>query len=246
MTRRYFADTTISGSRAVLAGTEAHHLAHVMRGKPGEEVILFDGSGREFLARIERVGRSDVELNVLSESVVDRELPVPCTLGVALPKGDRQGWLVEKAVELGIRRLVPLVTTRGVAQPADKALARLERAVIEAAKQCGRNRLMEIGAAQDWNTFVRDAPADQFRFVAHPHSASNAARLFAEAEAATPTPAFVLAVGPEGGLTDEEVDVAVSSGWQCVDLGPSILRVETAALYLAAMVSSVAGTRRVP
>ena len=119
-------------------------MIHVLRAKPGLEVMLFDGSGSEFLARVEKVERSAVRLTVVERRIVDRELPKPLTLGIALPKGDRQRWLMEKATGLGVTQLTPLITERGVAQPTDDARRRLERAVIEASKQCGRNRLMVV------------------------------------------------------------------------------------------------------
>ena len=119
-----------------------------MRATPGTQVTLFDGSGDEFAAAVDRVGRSEVELAILSRESINRELPFALTLGVALPKGDRQKWLVEKAVELGVARIVPLRTQRSVAQPVEQALVRLRRAVIEASKQCGRNRLLQIDPPQ--------------------------------------------------------------------------------------------------
>ena len=113
MPDRYFADSAIVSDRATLSGPEAHHLVHVMRAQAGDEVLLFDGSGAEFLARVEHVGRAEVQLAIVSRAEVDRELAFPLVLGVALPKGDRQRWLVEKATELGVTQLVPLITTRG-------------------------------------------------------------------------------------------------------------------------------------
>ena len=240
MSDRYFCETPICSDRVVLTGPEAHHLLHVMRAGPETEVVLFDGSGAEFHAVVRKVGRSDVELTVLSRQEVDRELRVELHLGVALPKGDRQKWLVEKAVELGVSRLVPLATARGVAQPVDQAVARLRRAVVEASKQCGRNRLMEVAAPQSWDDFVA-AGGDCCRLLAHPLGR------------ASPVPSVLasrrvlLAVGPEGGLTDEEVALATAASWQLIDLGPRILRVETAALALAAIVaqrSCIAGNRQ--
>src|SRR5262245_60455622 len=144
MSDRFFVDTPISGDRAMLIGDEARHLAAVMRAQVGDEVVLFDGSGAEFGARITGLKKNTVELVVLERREISRELPIPLTLAVALPKGDRQKWLVEKATELGVTRLVPLITERGVAQLVESALERLRRAVIEASKQCGRNKLMEI------------------------------------------------------------------------------------------------------
>ena len=128
-----------------------------MRATPGTQVTLFDGGGDEFSATVAQLRRSDVELSILSRESIDRELPFDLTLGVALPKGDRQKWLVEKAVELGVTRIVPLRTRRGVAQPVEQALVRLRRAVIEASKQCGRNRLLQIDEPRNWPDFVADA-----------------------------------------------------------------------------------------
>ena len=168
MPDRYFVQTLITGEQVSLTGPEAHHLINVMRARQGAKVILFDGSGLEFLARVEQLGRSDVELTVLGREEVDRELPFVLTLGVALPKGDRQKWLVEKAVELGVGRVIPLKTQRAVAQPVQQALDRLRRSVIEASKQCGRNRLMEIAEPLEFSDYVDATRHQPCRLLAHP------------------------------------------------------------------------------
>ncbi len=237
MAPRYFLEQPPHDEAAVLAGSGAHHLAHVMRAKQGSEVTLFDGSGWEYAATIMAIRRSEIELRVVSRQVVDREAKRLVTLAVALPKGDRQKWLVEKAVELGVARLAPLETTRGVAQPEGNALERLRRAVIEASKQCGRNRLMEIAAATGWNELSRAEPDSHLcRCVAHPASLTQGESHTAQAAiSADDERACVLAIGPEGGFTEAEMELARSSGWQAVDLGPRILRVETAAIALAAL-----------
>ncbi len=230
MTRRYFVDNRITGETATLSGPEAHHLLHVMRANPGDEIILFDGSGDEFPARVEALRRSEADLAILGRETVNRELPCPVILGVALPKGDRQRWLVEKAVELGVTQLVPVDTARSVAQPNAKALERLRRAVIEASKQCGRNRLMEVVPAQGWPEFLSSTADVPVRLVAHPSPESQPPNL------PNPMPGPVaLAIGPEGGFTDEEVAQATRQGWRSTTLGSRILRIETAALALAAV-----------
>jgi 16S rRNA (uracil1498-N3)-methyltransferase len=240
MADRYFVESPIAGDQAVLAGPEAHHLAHVMRARAGDLVTLFDGSGAEFAARVERIGRSDITLAVLSRELVDREHPRPITLAVALPKGDRQKWLVEKAVELGVARLVPIETRRGVPQPA-AAIERLRRAVIEASKQCGRNRLMQIAAARPWDAYLAEVSSDAPRLVAHPGGAPAVETIAAcLGSLGIATPAF-LAVGPEGGFTDEETRAARAAGWRLVGLGNRILRVETAALALVSLVAAQHG-----
>ncbi|HEX2475997.1 MAG TPA: 16S rRNA (uracil(1498)-N(3))-methyltransferase [Lacipirellulaceae bacterium] len=233
MSERFFSSEPIVDEHVTLDGSEAHHLMHVMRAAAGDSVTLFDGSGAEFTATIEKRGRSEVELRIVARHEVNRELPFKLSVGVALPKGDRQKWLVEKLTELGVTSLIPLETQRGVAQPNAAALDRLARSVIEAAKQCGRNRLMEIAKPQTWPEWVLSGEASEIerRLVAHPHGKALsqvdvAARLNTR-----------LAIGPEGGFTDSEIEAAACNGWALVDLGPRILRVETAAVALSAAVA---------
>lgn len=258
MSQRFFVERPIAGELATLTGDEARHLARVMRAAVGDEVILFDGSGVEFLARVASLGKSAVELEIIERRAIDRELPVRLTLAVALPKADRQKWLVEKATELGVSQLVPLITERGVAQPVDSALVRLRRSVIEASKQCGRNRLMEIGEpAAAGAFFAATVQSPKSKIQSQPSEASGqgsdeatlvpctlspvpSIRLLADPSgdrlSATRWTAgdILAAVGPEGGFTPQELAAATEHGWQPVSLGRSILRVETAAVALAA------------
>jgi 16S rRNA (uracil1498-N3)-methyltransferase len=239
MSERFYSTTPIIADRATLEGPEAHHMLHVMRAAIRDQVTLFDNSGAEFPAVIENLARATVGLRIVERLEIDRELPFPLTLGVALPKGDRQKWLVEKLTELGVTTLVPLETARGVAQPTDSARERLERFVIEAAKQCGRNRLMRIAKPQAWDHWLSQVqapiaggprPPEERRLLAHP-SGGHLSNL--DLTDSLPT---YLAIGPEGGLTDAEVAAAQSAGWQSVTLGPRILRVETAAVALVSAV----------
>ncbi|HEY4310724.1 MAG TPA: 16S rRNA (uracil(1498)-N(3))-methyltransferase [Pirellulales bacterium] len=239
MTQRYFVEQPIAGTQATLLAAEAHHLAHVMRGKPGQQVTLFDGRGGEYLAEVTRVDRAAVQLCVLSHHAIERELPIPVTMAVSLPKGDRQRWLIEKLVELGVSTFVPLITTRGVAQPTGSTLERLERAVIEAAKQCGRNRLMAISTPREFREFVSQAPVDSKRIFAHPGAPLSISQFGRETGNGS-VAGFSLIVGPEGGLTDDETTMANAAGWTAVDLGTRILRVETAAAMLATTAALIA------
>ncbi|REK26290.1 MAG: 16S rRNA (uracil(1498)-N(3))-methyltransferase [Planctomycetota bacterium] len=248
MSRRFFCTEPLSQSQVRLTDSEAHHLIHVMRAQVGDEVVLFDGSGTEAAARVAELGRTDAVLAVLSRDQVDRELPFRLTLAVALPKGDRQKWLVEKAVELGVARLLPLKTKRGVAQPVTSAIERLRRSVIEAAKQCGRNRLMEIGEPVEVVDLFSEWAAEDLALVAHPESDGAAATAPWTGPAVTLGEVssqrgsdghVVVAIGPEGGFADEELAAAAEAAWRRLDLGPRILRVETAALTVAAALASV-------
>jgi 16S rRNA (uracil1498-N3)-methyltransferase len=242
MSERFFSSEPIVAERVLLGGAEAHHLLHVMRAAVGDSVMLFDDSGAEFTAVIEKSGRSEVELRVTGRHEISRELPFELSVGVALPKGERQKWLVEKLTELGVTMLTPLVTQRGVAQPTGSALERLGRAVIEAAKQCGRNRLMQIAEPQTWDEWISPSERDhdnvtERRLVAHPGGMP-----LAKIELSAPL-ATRLTIGPEGGLTEVEIEAAADAGWTLVDLGPRILRVETAAVALSAAVAQLSPPR---
>ncbi|HEV3005759.1 MAG TPA: RsmE family RNA methyltransferase [Pirellulales bacterium] len=245
MSDRFFVAEPIVAQRVLLSGDEAHHLIHVLRAKAGQAVTLFDGGGSEFAARVERIGRSEVALTVESRAQVDRELAFELTLAVALPKGDRQRWLVEKLTELAVSRLVPLETERGVAEPVERALLRLRAKVIEASKQCGRNRLMEIAAPRNWAQLCKQLSpigvTDPSRRIAlaHPNGSIDARQWCATLPNGPALRSVLLAVGPEGGWTDAELSVAQAHGWETLNLGPRILRVETAAVALAAIVGAL-------
>ena len=237
MSYRFYCEELSPSEGAKLEGPEAHHLAHVMRVAVGDAVVLFDGKGHECAATVRRIGKARVELDVTQVEAIDRELSFSLVLGVALPKGERQKWLVEKAVELGVTRLVPLKTQRGVADPGS-ALTRLRRGVIEASKQCGRNRLMEIDEVAAADAFFGEAPAEAVRLIGQPSDSTMPAAV-ALAEHGDPRAARFLAVGPEGGFTEVELSAARAAGWQPISLGPRVLRVETAAVALAALAAAV-------
>jgi 16S rRNA (uracil1498-N3)-methyltransferase len=232
MSERFFITPPISGDQAMLAGDEARHLAAVMRAGKGDEVTLFDGSGTEFTGRVSAIRKQVVDLTIVERREISRELPLELTLAVALPKGDRQKWLVEKATELGVTRLVPLVTERGVAQPVESALDRLRRSVIEASKQCGRNVLLQIAPAAKAAQFFAQAPSAAQRIIADPGGAPLSTVVAAE------TNVLIAAIGPEGGFTVDELYAARVFGWYAASLGPRILRVETAAIAIAAWASA--------
>ena len=225
MPDRYYSAEPIDGSTVTLADNEAHHLLHVMRAKPGFELIVFDGLGGQFAAEVTACKRSTVELAVGERQNVERELPYELTLAVSLPKGDRQRWMLEKCVELGVTRFVPLKTVRSVGK--GESNAKLARYVIEASKQCGRNRLLEIASPVAWTDLLAETTSGQ-RLLAHPGGQP----LAAIDTQATPSKNLQIAVGPEGGFTDEKVSQAVEAGWEKVGLGERILRIETAAVAL--------------
>jgi 16S rRNA (uracil1498-N3)-methyltransferase len=242
MTHRYYA-TQLAPSTVIDLGPEEAKHAQVMRLQPGDQIVLFDGQGLETQASVLSIDRRSLTCQCATPQPVSREAGRPVVLGVALPKGDRQRYLIEKAVELGARQLVPLLTRRGVAEPT-AAMKRLPRMVIEASKQCGRNQLMGLGEPQLLASFLASAPSTDERWFAHTAIASPTARGSIEAEWAEPARAWHgraadapqrvcwIAIGPEGGWHPEEVDLAAALGWRAVQVGSRTLRTETAALAL--------------
>lgn len=227
MSERFFITTPPAGGRAMLDGDEARHLARVLRARVGDAVVLFDGRGRSWPARVTAIGRAEVEL-ATGEPRVEVTSGRVLTVAVALPKGERQKWLVEKLTELGVAKLVPLVTERGVAEATPGALERLERGVIEASKQCGRDTLMEIATPATVAELVAAKPAAGIGLVTDPGGAPlDPTGWHEQAE-------VIGLVGPEGGFTPAELALAAAAGWERVALAPHVLRVETAAVALAA------------
>jgi 16S rRNA (uracil1498-N3)-methyltransferase len=235
--RFYCPDPVVDG-RLTLTGEEAHHLARVRRVKSGDVVEVFDGRGSAWRAEVQAIQRDRADLVVLGGPLPDRSASCPLTLAAAIPKGDRCDWLVEKATELGIDRLVPLVTERSVVDPRSGKLDRLRRVIVEASKQCGRNRLMVLEPSAPWADYLSEETAST-RLVAHPGGrppSSWAPTALGERVA--------LAVGPEGGFTDVEIAAARDAGWQDVSLGPTLLRIETAGLVGCSMILARVGETR--
>ncbi len=232
MSRRFFVSGPLRAGSLRLAGSEAHHLVRVLRIGVGQRVVLFDGGDFEAPADVTGIDAGGVELIVHEPRVSHTEPAVDLVLAVAVPKGDRFGWLVEKATELGVRRLVPLVTERSVVIPGPGKLEKMRRTIIEASKQCRRTRLMELAEPAEWPAFLMQESAAGNIRVAHPAgNPFDAAQIAGEGR-------VVAAVGPEGGFTEAELELAANRGAALVSLGPRVLRIETAALALAALITA--------
>jgi 16S rRNA (uracil1498-N3)-methyltransferase len=219
----------------VLRGDEARHLARVRRLGAGCMVEVFDGHGFARAAEVVAADRDRVELAPIGEPLPDRSPACHLTLATAVPKGERFDWLVEKATELGVAALRPLVTERSVVDPRPTKLDRLRRLSIEASKQCGRSRLLDIGPPTSLAQLVAQPPPG-VRVLAHPRGvAPTGWPRVAE------RPSAVLAVGPEGGFTDAEVAIARAAGWVLGSLGPTTLRIETAGLAGSILLLGLSG-----
>jgi 16S rRNA (uracil1498-N3)-methyltransferase len=226
MAERFHVNCDLGPGPVDLSGPEAHHVAVVLRLRPGSQVVLFNGDGREYPAEIETVSKKIVQLRVLAVEAPQRERPARLEVAAALPKGDRAHWLLEKLTELGVTHFVPLRTAYSVVNPREERMDKLQRYIIEASKQCGRNVLMTFEPLVDWQSYALRADLPACRLIAHPGGAA--------LQPVSPSDPVAVAVGPEGGFRGDEVEQACAAGWRIAGLGPRILRVETAAVALAA------------
>lgn len=231
---RFFVENIGDSQRLTIDGDESHHLLRVLRAKIGERIVVFDGRGGEHDAEVVGLGKSTLDVSILSTRNVERELPHPLVVAVSLPKGDRQKVLIEKLVELGTTTLIPLIAERSVAQPTDQALTRLKKIVIGASKQCGRNRLMKINEplrVSDLYEHSTESPKTSI-VVCDP---SGAQSLRERLDHGIPD---VIVIGPEGGFSESELKNARTKGIEVANLGPRVLRVETAALYAVVLIAN--------
>ena len=228
-----------SGGGFELPTGPAALVARVLRLVAGDELVLFDGGGQEATASIAEIRGSTVRVIAAAPVVVNRESPLRLTLVQGVSRGERMDLVMQKATELGVARLVPVMTERSVvkldAAQAAKRLQHWQGVVAAACEQSGRAWLPEILPPQPLLKWLaQPAAEDESRFLLHPGSTTRARDLPALRSA-------TLLIGPEGGLSPQEREAALQSGFQDLSLGPRILRTETAALAALAALQAVAG-----
>lgn len=233
MTPRVYVEGPLRAGMAVELPAAAGHHARVLRLREGEAVTLFDGSGGEWAGRF--LGKKAVE--AVSFSPVERESPLAVTLVQGVSSGERMDYTVQKAVELGVTAIQPLLTKKGVVRlEGDRALARTEhwrKVVIAACEQCGRNRIPEVKPLLGFLQYVRDVKSEGPLLLL-----SAQGRSIREMEVKGKA---VIAAGPEAGFAQEEQAALERAGFVRASLGPRILRTETAALAALAALSALRG-----
>lgn len=234
-----------AGQDLELPAQAAAHVSRVLRLRAGAELTVFDGRGGEWDAVLAPASGKVVTVRVRAHHAIERESPLRVTLLQALARGEKMDWVLQKATELGVARIVPVATERSVVQlDGERAGRRLEHwqgIVASACEQCGRNRLPEVlpphslAAACE---LAATSPAS-VRLVLAPGATASLAAAASAAEAGASDVALL--IGPEGGLSETELGVAAQAGFVAVAMGPRVLRTETASIAALGVLQLVAG-----
>ena len=235
---RVFSDRPLGAHRELtLSASAAAHVGRVLRLGVGTELTVFDGSGGEYPATIVETRDTVLRVRLGDHRSVERESPLAITLAQGVARGERMDWVLQKATELGVAVVAPLVTERSVvkldARQAAKRREHWRGVVIAACEQCGRNRLPEILPPAAYGEWLATARAG-VRLLLDPTAASG---LQAIGKAA----AVTLLIGPEGGLSPAERKLAVDAGFKPVRMGPRVLRTETAAIAAISALQALYG-----
>lgn len=239
MHRFYVPEITANAQFVRIGKDETKHLRSVLRMKPGDVISVFDGSGNEFECELTDIGKAESLARVRKQTEpASPESPLAITLAVGLLKGEKYDLVVQKAVELGVHRFYPTVTHRSEMKitEAERKLDRWRKIAFEAAKQCGRAKLMTVEEPTNFSgLFAVDHSGTKIMF------AEQGGGKFDQLEAANDM--FVM-IGPKGGWEPEEIETAAANGFTAVTFGGRIMRVETAAIAICAILQHRFGDMR--
>lgn len=234
--RFFISSEQIAGQLITVAGEDVRHIGAVLRMKTGDELLLCDGKGTEYSVKIVHIDRTEVKTEIVSK--MRREIAYPrVTLGQGLPKSDKMDWIVQKATELGVATIAPLVTERTIVKVKDeeKRVSRWQKICRESAMQSSRPDIPNVEAIRTFSDFLRT-----------PNSEPGTLLLFPWEEGTKPIKDvlrgsegikhIIVLIGPEGGFSTAEAELAASRGFLAVSLGPNILRTETAAIAVLSII----------
>ncbi|WP_277589768.1 16S rRNA (uracil(1498)-N(3))-methyltransferase [Pseudomonas chlororaphis] len=233
---RFFIDAPLSLGEHELPEAQAHYIGRVLRMAEGDALQLFDGSGNEFRGTLLEVGKKRVVVRLDESFAGQVESPLQIQLGQGLSRGERMDWAIQKATELGVNEITPIFSERCEVrlkdERADKRLAHWRQVAVSACEQCGRSRVPVIHPPVLLADWIKQTQAD-LKLVLHPV----AEPLVSHAKPAT----LAFLIGPEGGLSDAEVDQAQGAGFLPARLGPRVLRTETAPVVALAVAQQLWG-----
>lgn len=232
--RIFTAGALASGHPAVLDDNASHHVSKVLRHRVGDTLIVFNGDGFQWQATISAIDKKRVTVDIGERSAPITESPLDVHLGIAVSKGERMDWVLQKTTELGVSAISPLLTARTEFKLSGERLTRKvahwHQILVSACEQCGRNRLPQLQAPVTLDHWLAHAEAD-CKLVLHHRDRYSLAD-------AAPASRVLLLIGPEGGLADSEISAAEARGFRSLTLGPRVLRTETAPVAALAVLQA--------
>ncbi len=235
---RLFVDTALeAGQELILSKENSHYIMHVLRLRIGTQLIIFNGEEGEYLAHLTAWTKKNAQVNIEAYRSIERESPLKITLAQSISRPERMDYAIQKSVELGVQRIVPILSERSPPIDDERLLKRedhWQRIMISACEQCGRNRLPELQSTLSMADWLQQPQTNNCLVL----SPTGTNRLKDSIEA---NKAITILVGAEGGLTDKEVNAAIQVGYTDISLGPRILRTETAAVAILTMCQGLWG-----
>jgi 16S rRNA (uracil1498-N3)-methyltransferase len=242
--QRYFIDQSqIQDERIFIKGDDYHHISRVMRMNAGDRVICSDNNGSTALCEITEISSDTVTLNVLEWIEGTNEMPIQVTIASGLPKGDKLELIIQKGTELGASRFVPFLAARSIVKwdekKGSKKVERWKKIAKEAAEQSHRDKIPDIVAPITFQELLEQSRLYEYKLIAYEEEAKRGekTKLAACLDEIKHGQSLLVVFGPEGGLTEHEVEQLKQLGFETCSLGPRILRAETAPLYLLSVVS---------
>ncbi|MBT8136232.1 MAG: 16S rRNA (uracil(1498)-N(3))-methyltransferase [Gammaproteobacteria bacterium] len=234
---RVFVRQPLAGHNSITVdAATSHYLTRVLRLRAGAALTAFDGNGGEYAANLERATRDEAVLSIGAHSAREAESHLAMTLAQGIARGERMDQVIQKATELGVQSIVPLLTDHTVVRLDKKRAARRHahwlKIAVSACEQCGRNRIPAMASPMSIDDWLRTTDESATRLMLQPGSTTGLGALGAKHDNVT------LLIGPEGGLSGREQELAAGRGFAAVSLGPRVLRTETAALAALAILQS--------
>ena len=219
---------SIHDNQAVISGQDYRHMVKVLRLKEGDEVTLFDTDSIEYHGKIAGIGKNELQVDIIGSERVYRESPINIKLFQSIAKGDKMDYIIEKATELGVSSIVPMVTERVQYRPGGNKKTRWQKIAVEASKQCGRTVPTELEDILQFKDALLSCNHNSLRIILHVNTELSVKN---HLKSTLQTPQnIILFIGPEGGFTDNEVLLAKEMGFIPLGLGPRVLRTETASV----------------
>ena len=235
---RIYIDQALAITDSVLLNENAsHYLSKVLRMQEGRELIVFNGQGGEYSAQIKEIGKKQIAIQISQFSEGNRQSPLELHLAIGISRGERMDWVLQKATELGVTQIIPLITERTEVkikgEKQDKKMQHWQQIIISACEQCQRNLLPILQEPQAIDNWLKTVSTD-YRFVLHHRNDQSLS------ESSAPK-SVTLLIGPEGGLSEEEIILAENEKFQSLRLGPRVLRTETAPVAAISLVQYLWG-----